>query len=40
MPMADGTYKYAIKTCGDSMMYNPNAMVTIKKNFDDFDDKF
>jgi len=27
MPQQDGTYKYAIKNCGDSMMYNPISMV-------------
>jgi hypothetical protein len=27
IPMGDGTYRYAIKTCGPSMMFSPSAMV-------------
>jgi hypothetical protein len=28
IPMADGTFKYDIKTCGPSMMFNPKTKVT------------
>jgi hypothetical protein len=31
IPMSDGTFKYDIKTCGPSMMFNPRTKVTFIK---------